>query len=160
MELRDLRPLVGILSGRFLTGWLRDWSVSRLNIARFWRGWFWPQGGSRRIDMFPEMEWESLMASVDEFWTEFRDQFLDDSVLSSSAVQGVADFTKPVGAMGDSGFLAPLIGVAGLLAGLLLTGVALGALGALLGALLALGFLLVRVYGVTFEINPFVMPSA
>ncbi len=110
--------------------------------------------------MFPEMEWESLMASVDQFWTEFRDQFFDDSVLSSSAVQGVADFTKPVGAMGDSGFLAPLIGVAGLLAGLLLTGVALGALGALLGALLALGFLLVQVYGVTFEINPFVMPSA
>ena len=110
--------------------------------------------------MFPEMEWESLLASVDQFWTDFRDQFLDDGVLSSSAIQGVADFTKPVGPMGDSDFLAPLIGVAGLLAGLLLTGVALGALGALLGALLALGFLLVRVFGVTFEMNPFVMPSA
>jgi hypothetical protein len=62
--------------------------------------------------------------------------------------------------MGDSGFLAPLIGVAGLLAGLLLTGVALGALGALLGALLALGFLLVRVYGISFEMSPFPMPGA
>lgn len=110
--------------------------------------------------MFPEMEWDSLVASVDQFWTDFREQFLEDGVLSSSAIQGVADFTKPVGPMGDSGLLAPLIGVAGLLAGLLLTGVALGALGALLGALLALGFLLVRVYGVSFEMSPFPMPGA
>jgi len=98
--------------------------------------------------MFPEMEWDSILAGVDQFWSDFRDQFLDDGVLSSSAIQGVADFTKPVGPMGDSGFLAPLIGVAG------------GALGALLGALLALGFLLVRVYGISFEMSPFPMPGA
>lgn len=110
--------------------------------------------------MFPEMEWENFVASVDQFWSDFRDQFLEDGVLSSSAIQGVADFTKPIGSLGDSGLLAPLIGVAGLIAGLLLTGVALGALGALLGALLALGFLLVRIYGVSFEVTPFGMPAA
>ena len=108
--------------------------------------------------MFPEMEWDKFLTGVDQFWAEFRDQFLDERVLSGTAVQGVADFTRPVGPLGDSGILAPMIGVAGLLAGLLLSGVALGALGALLGALLALGFLLARVFGISLEVAPFGMP--
>ena len=105
--------------------------------------------------MFPEMNWQNFFSNVDEFLENVQDRLPLEGVFSKQAIDGVVGFSRPVGPIADSPLLAPLVGVAGILAGLLLAGVALGSLGALLGALLALGFLLARVYGVSFELAPF-----
>ena len=52
------------------------------------------------------------------------------------------------------GFLAPVITVGALITFLLLSGVAVTALGALLTALLAVYILLVQVFGVSIELHP------
>ncbi|MFP6665312.1 MAG: hypothetical protein VCC00_14040 [Deltaproteobacteria bacterium] len=105
--------------------------------------------------MFPELDFDKLFSTLDEVWTNVREQLDAEGVFSQATAQGVVDFARPVGPAADSPLFAPVIGVAGMLASLLLAGVAMGALGAFLAAVMALGFLLARVYGVSFEIAPF-----
>lgn len=105
--------------------------------------------------MFPDMDFEEWMRAVDDLVSNLQDQLAASDLFRAENVSTVIDVSRPVGAAAETGFLAPIIGVAGLVAGLLLSGVAIGALGTFLAAVLGLGFLLVRLYGVSFEFEPF-----
>ena len=68
---------------------------------------------------------------------------------------GILTLLRPVAPFNRPGFLAPAVTIGALLTFLMLSGVAVTALGALLTALLALYILLVQVFGVTIELHPF-----
>ena len=68
--------------------------------------------------------------------------------------QGLLSFLRPVAPFNRPGFLAPAVTIGALVSFILLSGVAVTALGALLTALLALYLLLVQVFGVTLELHP------
>ena len=68
--------------------------------------------------------------------------------------QGVLSILRPVAPCNRPTFLAPAITVGALITFLVLSGVAVTALGALLTALLALYLLMVEVFGVTVELHP------
>jgi hypothetical protein len=68
--------------------------------------------------------------------------------------QGLLSVLRPVAPFNRPNFLAPAVTVGALLTFLMLSGVAVTALGALLTALLALYLLLVEVFGVTIELHP------
>ena len=76
------------------------------------------------------------------FWRETR-------------VQDLMPLLRPVPPFNQPGFLAPAVTIGGLLSFLLLSGVAVTALGALLLALLSMYLLIVQVFGVTIELAPF-----
>ena len=69
--------------------------------------------------------------------------------------QGFLTLLRPVAPFNRPSFLAPAVTIGALLTFLMLSGVAVTALGALLTALLALYILLVQVFGVTVELHPF-----
>ena len=68
--------------------------------------------------------------------------------------QGLLSVLRPVAPFNRPNFLAPAVTVGALITFLILSGVAVTALGALLAALLALYLLLVEVFGVTVELHP------
>jgi len=69
--------------------------------------------------------------------------------------RGVLPMLRPVAPFNRPGFMAPAVTVGGLVAALLLSGVALSALGSFVVALLALYLLLVQVFGISIEVHPF-----
>jgi len=69
--------------------------------------------------------------------------------------EGVLAFLRPVAPFNRPTFLAPAITIGALVSFLVLSGVALTALGTLLTALLAIYLLAVEVFGVTVELHPF-----
>ena len=68
--------------------------------------------------------------------------------------EGLLALLRPVAPFNRPNFLAPAITIGALVAFLVLSGVAVGALGAFLTALLALYLLLVEVFGVSVELRP------
>ncbi|HZP43230.1 MAG TPA: hypothetical protein VFD84_17210 [Candidatus Binatia bacterium] len=82
-----------------------------------------------------------LWAVVEAFGAEVREHGL------LALLRPVAPFNRPA-------FLVPLVTVGALVGFLLLSGVAVTALGALLAALVALYLLLVEVFGVSIELHP------
>ena len=68
--------------------------------------------------------------------------------------RGLLTVLRPVAPFNRPAFLAPAVTVGALLTFLMLSGVAVTALGALLTALLALYILLVQVFGVSVELHP------
>ncbi len=85
---------------------------------------------------------KQLQGVIDTFWGEVDVQRL------LPLLRPVAPFDRPT-------FLTPAVTIGGLLSFLLLSGIAVGALGALLLALLGLYLLIVQVFGVSIEVNPF-----
>ena len=69
--------------------------------------------------------------------------------------QGFLSLLRPVHPFNRPDFMAPAVTIGALLTFLMLSGVAVVALGALLTALLALYILLVQVFGVSIELHPF-----
>src|SRR5262249_8047022 len=69
--------------------------------------------------------------------------------------QGVFPLLQPVAPFNRPGFVAPAVAIGGLIGVLLLSGLAVTALGSLLLALLALYLLLVQVFGLSIELHPF-----
>src|SRR5262245_55998748 len=69
--------------------------------------------------------------------------------------QGFLSLLRPVHPFNRPDFLAPAVTIGALMTFLMLSGVAVAALGALLTALLALYILLVQVFGVSIELHPF-----
>ena len=69
--------------------------------------------------------------------------------------QGVLTLLRPIAPFNSPSFMAPMVTVGALITFLLLSGVAVTALGALLTALLALYLLLVQVFGISVEFHPF-----
>jgi hypothetical protein len=68
--------------------------------------------------------------------------------------EGMLALLRPVAPFNRPEFLAPAITIGALVAFLVLSGVAVGALGAFLTALLALYLLVVEVFGVSVELVP------
>lgn len=99
-----------------------------------------------------EFSFEALVRQVETLWARVRSELPDD-LFSPSTARELARLTRPVEPFNYSDLLAPVIGLAGLLAGVLLTGVAVASLGTLLASLLGLGFLLTEVYGITLEVE-------
>ncbi len=102
--------------------------------------------------------WESLVREVERFWDDVQAS-LPEGLFSRETATEVVRLTRPVEPFNSLDFLAPILGLAGALLGVLLAGVALASLGTLLTSLLALGFLLTEVYGVTLEMDGFVPPT-
>lgn len=69
--------------------------------------------------------------------------------------QGLLSLLRPVAPFNRPALLAPAVTVGALLTFMMLSGVAVTALGALLTALLALYILLIHVFGLTIELHPF-----
>lgn len=82
-----------------------------------------------------------VWAVLEAFGTEAREQ-------------GLLTLLRPVAPFNQPGFLAPAVTVGALMSFLMLSGVAVAALGAFLTALVALYLLLVQVFGVSIELHP------
>jgi hypothetical protein len=106
-----------------------------------------------------EAAWRSLTEPLVGLW-----QSLEGRIGAFVGLEGVDPFAgetwrsvarlgRPVEPFDRPDFLAPLIGIAGLLVGVLLCGVALASLGSLLVSLIALGLLLTRVFGISVEVG-------
>ncbi|MFN8544026.1 MAG: hypothetical protein U0807_07465 [Candidatus Binatia bacterium] len=80
-----------------------------------------------------------------DVWVAFRDEV---------GTQGLLPMLEPVAPFNRPQFLAPAVAIGGLLSMILLSGLALTALGTFLLALLALWVLLVDVFGVSIELAP------
>jgi len=93
------------------------------------------------------MDWFS------EVGNQVREVF--DAFRGEAGRQGVLALFRPVAPFNRPDFLAPAVTIAALLSVLLLSGVAVAALGAFVTALIALYLLLVQVFGVTIELHPF-----
>jgi hypothetical protein len=78
-----------------------------------------------------------------------------DVVWDEVRTGGLLPFLEPVPPFNRSGLLAPAVAVGGLIGIILLSGMAVTAMGSLLLALLALYLLLVQVFGLTIELHPF-----
>lgn len=104
-----------------------------------------------------EFSWQSFADGMSRLWERFRAQLPDD-LLSREAATELVRLTRPVEPFNYFDLAAPIIGLAGLVTGLLLVGVALASLGTLLASMLALGFLLTEVYGVSVEVDDFPAP--
>lgn len=76
------------------------------------------------------------------FYTEVRER-------------GLLPMLRPVAPFNRPGFMAPAVTVGGLVAALLLSGIAVSALGSFVVAVLALYLLLVQVFGISIEVHPF-----
>lgn len=99
-----------------------------------------------------EFSFEALARQVSEFWERLRERLPQDLFSRETATE-IARLTRPVEPFNASDLLAPIIGVAGLLLGVILAGVAVASLGTLLASMLSLGFLLTEVFGVTLEVD-------
>jgi len=78
-----------------------------------------------------------------------------DAFRGEARRQGVLALFRPIAPFNRPEVLAPAVTIAALLSVLLLSGVAVAALGAFVTALIALYLLLVQVFGVTIELHPF-----
>lgn len=78
-----------------------------------------------------------------------------DAFSSEARNQGWLTLLRPVAPFNRPDFLAPAVTIGALVSFLLLSGVAVVALGTLLTALLALYLLVVQVFGVSIELHPF-----
>ena len=83
-----------------------------------------------------------LRGVVDAFWGEVK-------------THGMLPLLEPVAPFNRPSFLSPAVAVGGLLAIMLLSGMAVTAFGSLVLTLLALYVLLVEVFGVSVELHPF-----
>jgi len=78
-----------------------------------------------------------------------------DVVLEEVRAGGLLPLLEPAPPFNRSGLLAPAIAVGGLIAVILLSGMAVTALGSLLLALLSLYLLLAHFFGLSIELHPF-----
>ncbi len=93
-----------------------------------------------------------LADSAGAAWQDFRSNFNPEGLLSVRSWEDLSRVTAPVEPFNRPEALAPVIGIAGVVLGLVLAGVALGSLGSLLLALLGMGLLLSRLYGISLEV--------
>lgn len=89
---------------------------------------------------------EQLRGVADALWGEVRER-------------GLLPLIQPVAPYNDTGFFQPAVTVGSVLSVVLLSGVAITALGTFLVALIALYMLLVEVFGVSIELQPFGAPT-
>ena len=78
-----------------------------------------------------------------------------DALWDEVRAGGILPLLEPAPPFNRSGLLSPAIAVGGLIAVILLSGMSVVALGSLLLALLVLYLLLVQVFGLSIELQPF-----
>ncbi len=100
------------------------------------------QAGDRRLGGWLQELQRQLRSVGDALWDELR-------------ADGILPLLEPVAPFNRSSLLSPAVAVGGLIALVLLSGLALAAMGALLLSLLALYLLLARVFGLSLELHPF-----
>ncbi|HZR80654.1 MAG TPA: hypothetical protein VFD92_06125 [Candidatus Binatia bacterium] len=106
-------------------------------------------GGTLVLDVVG-IAWDTLTRSASRAW-EMAESFSPEEWLSRDGVTAIARLTRPVEPFNQPEFAAPLVGLAGAILSLVLVGVAVSSLSTLLVALLALAFLLTRVYGFSVQ---------
>ncbi len=94
----------------------------------------------------------ALAESAATAWQEIRTGWQPAELLAGRSWEELSRVTAPVEPFNRPELLAPVIGLAGVVFGLVLAGVALGALGTLLLAILGMGILLSRLYGISLEV--------
>jgi hypothetical protein len=102
--------------------------------------------------MVVDLSWRGLLNGL---WSAVNDALPEDGLLSRDVVSGLVRFVHPIAPFNQPEFAAPLIGLGGVILSLMLGGVAISSFATLLVALLALGLLLTRFYGLSFEIGAF-----
>jgi hypothetical protein len=103
--------------------------------------------------MLIEVAWRTLTEAGERAWQAVAEGFSAEEWLSRDGLQSLVRLTRPIEPFNRPEFAAPLFGLAGAILGLVLLGVAVSSLATLLIALLALGVMLARVYGVTLELG-------
>ena len=77
-----------------------------------------------------------------------------DAAWEEAKNEGLLPMLRPIAPFNQPGFMAPLVTVSGVVSLMLLSGVAVGAFGAMLVAMFAIYLLLVQVFGVSIELHP------
>jgi hypothetical protein len=103
--------------------------------------------------MLQEFSWQRLVDTVGGALTSIGEAIAPEGIFSRDAVDRLVRVTYPVAPFNQPEFVAPVLGIAGVLLSLVLAGVAVSSLLSMLAALLALAMLLTRFYGVTFEVG-------
>jgi hypothetical protein len=103
--------------------------------------------------MLQEFSWQGLVDSVTGALTSIGEAIAPEGVFSRDAVDRLVRITYPVAPFNQPEFVAPVLGIAGVLLSLVLAGVAVSSLLSMVAALLALAMLLTRFYGVTLEVG-------
>ena len=101
--------------------------------------------------MVVDVAWRTLAEAAERAWEAIGEAFSSEDWLSRDGIRSLVRLTRPIEPFNRPEFVAPLVGLAGLVLGLVLVGVAVSSLATLLVALLALGLMLARVYGVSLE---------
>lgn len=108
-------------------------------------------------------DWESLRASVGGWWSVLDGWWEPNATLREvisrawtwERMETAVELARPVGPISESSVLSPIVGAAGALAAVVLLGVAASSMLTMLAALLALAFVLNRLFGLSLEFAPF-----
>ncbi|MEW6268561.1 MAG: hypothetical protein AB1689_04595 [Thermodesulfobacteriota bacterium] len=103
--------------------------------------------------MLPELWWQALIDGVRDAWNSFGDTVAPEGVFSRDSLERLLRVSYPVAPFNRPEVMAPLLGLAGVLLSIVLAGVAVSSLLSMVAALLALGLLLSRFFGVTLELG-------
>jgi len=103
--------------------------------------------------MLQEVSWQNLVDTVSGAWSSLTEAIAPEGLFSREAVDRLVRVTYPVAPFNQPEFVAPVLGIAGVLLSLVLAGVAVSSLLSMVAALLALAMLLTRFYGVSLEVG-------
>jgi len=103
--------------------------------------------------MVQDFSWQSLVDTVSSALSALGETIAPDGLFTRDAVDRLVKITYPVAPFNQPEFVAPVLGIAGVLLSLLLAGVAVSSLLGMVAALLALAMLLTRFYGVSLELG-------
>jgi len=103
--------------------------------------------------MLSEISWRTLVDGVNDAWRSLGDSVAPEGMFSRDSLERLVRVSYPVAPFNQPELIAPLLGLAGLLLSLVLAGVAATSLLTMIAALLALGLLLTRFFGVSLEIG-------
>jgi hypothetical protein len=103
--------------------------------------------------MLQEISWQGLIDTVSGALASIGETIAPEGLFSRDAVDRLVRLTYPVAPFNQPEFVAPVLGIAGVLLSLVLAGVALSSLLSMVAALLALAMMLTRFYGVSLEVG-------
>jgi len=103
--------------------------------------------------MLPELSWQALIDGVNDAWNALGQTLAPEGVFTRDSLERLVRVSYPVAPFNRPEVAAPLLGLAGVLLSLVLAGVAVSSLLSMVAALLALGLLLSRFFGVSLELG-------
>lgn len=103
--------------------------------------------------MLQEFSWQNLFDTVSGAIAAVGEAIAPEGLFTRDAVDRLVKITYPVAPFNQPEFVAPVLGIAGVLLSLLLAGVAVSSLLSMVAAMLALAMMLTRFYGVSLELG-------